>query len=454
MSSRDVSVSSKSQWIEQHWRMSLIAIVLMALTLRIGAAALVELRVQESGTKFLIEGDANGYWHLGEAIANGDDYSIHQPPRRVLRVPGFPLLLAGSIRLFGDSIWAARVVLAVIGAACCWFTYRLGHRLMNRQVGIIAALIVAIHPFHVGMSTLILSETLFTFWMLTSLLALAGLIGAHEEAETDVDQDSGLSESPARQHTFSVIVRAVLTGLLIACAVLIRPGFILWLVPAVVAILWFVKSGILVRILCAVTLVAAFGLTMLPWAIRNHNVTGHWVVTSLWSGPSLYDGLHPGADGTSDMSFFDEENVMADMSEYEMNAHYQQRAVAFARSHPGRTIELAMRKAARFLQPAPSTPPSTWAIWVICSLSYIAFVGLCLTGISTHHMNIRFLLVCVGPFLLFLGVHMVFVGSLRYRLPTEFPLAIVAAAGLRTWLLPQRKTETQRADSRGRRNGN
>jgi hypothetical protein len=38
------------------------------------------------------------------------------------------------------------------------------------------------------------------------------------------------------------------------------------------------------------------------------------------------------------------------------------------------------------------------------------------------------------PFVQFLLVHMVFVGSIRYRLPVEFPLTIIAARGL-VWLM-------------------
>jgi hypothetical protein len=73
---------------------------------------------------------------------------------------------------------------------------------------------------------------------------------------------------------------------------------------------------------------------LLPWAWRNHNVTGHWIFTSLWSGPSLYDGLHPGATGASDMTFVDTENVFSKMSEYDTNAHYKQRAFEFALNNP------------------------------------------------------------------------------------------------------------------------
>jgi len=280
--------------------------------------------------------------------------------------------------------------------------------------------------------------------MLASLLVLSRLIDARAEPHQPARNNA--LKSPVRQSTASLLLRAAGTGVFLACAVLIRPGFILWLAPAGLAIIWFVKSSMFARGLYAAMMLAAFGLVLLPWAIRNHNVTGHWVITSLWSGPSLYDGLNPNADGTSDMTFFDDENVLAEMSEYDMNAHYQQRALEFVRANPGRSAELAIRKSARFLQPAPSTPPLTWGIWVACGTFYMVFMGLCLSGIGTRHMDLRSLLVCTGPFLLFLGVHMVFVGSLRYRLPTEFPLAIVAAAGLRSWPLQRRDSEAQVAD--------
>ena len=80
-------------------------ILLLALLVRVAAAIAIDQHVTSSGRSFLIEGDANGYWELGQHIAAGEDYAIHQPPRYVLRTPGFPLLLAASIRVFGDSIF-------------------------------------------------------------------------------------------------------------------------------------------------------------------------------------------------------------------------------------------------------------------------------------------------------------------------------------------------------------
>jgi hypothetical protein len=37
----------------------------------------------------------------------------------------------------------------------------------------------------------------------------------------------------------------------------------------------------------------------------------------------------------------------------------------------------------------------------------------------------------LGPILYFSAIHAVFLGSLRYRLPAEYPLCIAAAVGLR-----------------------
>ena len=81
----------------------------------------------------LIPGDADGYWYLAGQIAAGKDYEIYDPPRRVMRMPGFPFLLALPRMMFGENLLAVRLWLAVIGTSACGFVYLLGRELCDAK---------------------------------------------------------------------------------------------------------------------------------------------------------------------------------------------------------------------------------------------------------------------------------------------------------------------------------
>lgn len=395
-------------------------LLLVALMARLTAAIAVQQYVTAADRQFLIEGDANGYWELAGQLAAGRDYAIHTPPRYVLRTPGFPLLLAGVRWLFGDSLLAARCVLAFVGTLCCLLTFVLAQRMFTRRLALVATTWLALNPIHVGNSVLILSETWFACWMLVSLLGLHTLWKLPEQ-----------TDSPLR-----LGICGLLTGAAIGLTMLVRPGFLLWLPVSIVAVIVprrLGQSGSLThRVLATATLLTGFVLVVTPWAIRNQRVTGHLVLTSLWSGPSLYDGLNPAADGRSDMTFFDSDQVMSQMSEFEMNEHYKHKALDFALTQPGRALQLAFPKARQFLQPVPNSLANRgWVVWAACAALWLTLLtGLVLAAVA-RTPRLPQLLLTFGPFCLFLAVHMVFVGSVRYRLPLEFPLAILSASG---WL--------------------
>ncbi len=398
-------------------------ILLLALLLRVVAAVAINQHVQSAGRTFLIEGDANGYWELGQHIAAGADYAIHQPPRYVLRTPGFPLLLAASIKVFGNNIFRATLVMAFVGTGCCWLTWCLARRLYDDNTALWSMLLTAISPLQIGSNVQILSETLFSFGLLVCLLALARLLRQE-------------STAPCGRIAFA---NGILTGL----TTLIRPGWLLWTGVSSLLLLLFGQMKLARKLLCAALICAGCFVALLPWAWRNHDVTGRWVFTSLWSGPSLYDGLHQGATGASDMTFVDDEKIYATMSEFDANAHYKQRAIEFAKTNPRRTIELAFLKAGRYLSPALNAAGfSITSSNAICAALYSVFLLLVLTGIFKDRRNLARVGLLSGPFLQFLLVHMVFVGSIRYRLPVEFPLSILAANGL--VMLRQRWNERSR----------
>ena len=407
-------------------RYAFLSILALALLLRIVAAIVIDGQVTQAGRTFLIEGDANGYWELAERIAAGEDYSIYQPPRYVERTPGFPLLLAASMKLLGKSVFAASLLMAVVGTGCCWLTWLLAKKLFDDSTANWAMLSVAVSPLQIGSNVQILSEAWFSFGLLICLLALARLI----------------LQPPTASCGRIAFANGVLTGL----TVLIRPGWILWAGLSSLLVLLFGKTTVKRRALSSALIGLGCFAALLPWAWRNHEVTGHWIFTSLWSGPSLYDGLHEGATGASDMQFLEDDNLFSKMSEFDVNEHYKKRAVEFVAAHPGRTIQLAFIKAGRYLSPSlNATGFSGGPFSLFCVGWYSTWTALIFLGIWDLRSRVSIVALLVSPFLQFLLVHMVFVGSIRYRLPVEFPLSILAAHGL--VLLRQRWSRRGRHES-------
>ena len=388
------------------WKFRLWMTLAVALVLRLGLALEVQLRVSQTpGRLCLIDGDAEGYWVLAGKIADGDEYSIFNPPRRLLRMPGFPLLLAIPRLIFGNFPPAARILLALVGTLACGLTYWLGSELADEAVGFYAALYTALSPTMLIFSVLFLSETAFAAALLASFIAAAKLLrcGRH----------------------------ALLTGCLIGVATYMRPTWLLVGPGIAIVTLLFGNGSLRSRAVAAILVGFGLCLVMAPWTIRNAVVTGHAIPTTLWVGPSLYDGLNPTFTGDSNMEFFEQDQLLEKMSEYDMDREYRRRAWDFAARNPGQVVSLAVTKQLRYWSPAPNSPQFDHpAIFVIAWLAYIPLIGFSALGAWSVRHNLRLLILTAAPVFYFAALHLLFVGSLRYRLPAEYPLAILAAVGL------------------------
>ncbi|MGC1276523.1 MAG: glycosyltransferase family 39 protein [Planctomycetaceae bacterium] len=422
-------------------RHPLLVILAAALTLRLVAAIGVQSHLDATGRQFLLAGDAEGYWMLAGRLAVGDEYAVYDPPRRVLRMPGLPLLLAGVRVVTGDSLLAVRVVLACVGTAACAAVYLLGRTLDSEKTGLIAAALATCWPVLIGFSVLVLSETLFALLLTLSLVATARLVKRRPVATgiTSVLRERGTGESSATvaSKPMHLVLWAVLTGIGISAATYVRPT---WLPAAAVvpAVYWFWAGRTRASALAGVLIVVAAAMTIAPWTIRNRIVTGRWIPTTLWVGPSLYDGLNPNATGASDMRFFDEDRLLDRMTEYEMDREYRQRAWEFAVENPERVVALAFAKMWRYWRPWPGAEQfSTPLAQVAVAAYYLPMLVLAAIGGWTRRRDVWLVGLSVAPLLFFSLVHCVFVGSLRYRLPAEYPLCMLSAVGLQ-WFFPQR----------------
>ena len=101
----------------------------------------------------------------------------------------------------------------------------------------------------------------------------------------------------------------------------------------------------------------------------------------------------------------------------------------FVRENPGRTLVLAGKKLARYWSPVPNAPQfSAWWMKLAVALFYTPLMVLAVCGCWRFRRQIWLLALTAGPIVYFAAIHAVFVGSLRYRLPAEYPLAVLAAA--------------------------
>ena len=88
------------------------------------------------------------------------------------RMPGYPLFLAAIRVVFGDSVTAVIAAQCLLGAATCLLLYKLAQRLLPRPWPLVCGLLGAAYYGLVEPVALVLSENLYSFFLVLSAWAL------------------------------------------------------------------------------------------------------------------------------------------------------------------------------------------------------------------------------------------------------------------------------------------
>ncbi len=409
----------------------MILVLLAALGARLAAAWWWQSR---TAGKFFF-GDSESYWVLGRAVAHGGPYEYGSPEARVFRAPAYPFVLAPLFVLGGDNppvLWA-RVLGAVLGTAAVGGVGWIAWKLFDARAGLAAAAIAAFEPGAVAMSVMVLSEALFCPLM---VLHLALWIAAWQ------------ARSAARTAWLSAGA-----GLAAGAATLARPSWLLF-APAVIVLGLVVSRQRKRHLAVGAIMLLGLAAAMTPWWIRNYRVIGRFVPTTLQVGVSLYDGWNPQATGASDLSFVERfarderarQAAGADEHvpfEYRLDRRLKSEATAWARENPGRAIELAALKFLRIWNVWPNEPGlSAWPIRLVVLATYVPIMLLAAVGaVRTIGWGWPYVL-CWLPAVYFTALHIVFVGSIRYRVPAMLGLAVLAGGavgGGRIWSAATRR---------------
>lgn len=375
--------------------------------------------------------DAVYYDAAARSLARGEGYSVlltHEGffpggDATAFFPPGYSFLLGAAYWAFGEGFGVARLLNVVLGALTLPLVYLIGRRLFSETAGLLGAALAAVHPSLVLWTPVMLSETAFVFFF-----AAAAAVLLHAAPRT-----GGLS-----------LRQAAVGGALVGVAMLVR-GQALVLLPAVVV--WWALTGFErgQALQAGAAALAVTVLVLLPWAVRNTLLFDYPILLSTNVGYNLRVGHAPYATGR----FIDPDDIYlgnaATYQDLELLLHRNglRMALDYAAGNPRRELELSVEKA-RWMW-SPDWDVLTWvesfgerplrAGWYEPLKSTVRAghwltLGLAVTSLAAWRMHREGLLFVALAGVVWTGIHIVFFGEPRFRLPLLPMLLPVNAVGV------------------------
>jgi hypothetical protein len=346
------------------------------------------------------------------------------------RTPGYPFLIA----LCGAKPMIVRIVQCVLDTSTILAIYLLALRWLSHLGALFAATLVAVNPYMIYFAGTLLTETLFTAMLCWGVAMLV------------------LSDGPWPDGNKLLVWLG--SGIVLALSVLVRPGTLL--MPVLLGCGAALANRVARRpyqretptltlprstkggegrdwpLPIAATMLLLTGLVLFPWTARNRWVVGSWIWTSTNDGITRYDGFNPDATGASDQKFIAAMPWTSDMSEVARSRYFAEMADDWIKAHPLEAIRLAAVKIARTWSPMPlSQEYGNSRLYKTIGLVWgIPFYLLVLLGVRQRILSGSAKRLLLLPAIYFTIAAGLSVGSLRYRVPAEGPMAILAAGAL------------------------
>ncbi|MHB8650738.1 MAG: ArnT family glycosyltransferase [Gaiellaceae bacterium] len=344
--------------------------------------------------------------------------------------PLYGWFLIPLYELFGRH-WEV-VGLAQIAVACCTtlVVWRLGCRWLTPAAGLVAGLLVALHPY------LVWHDVHMNREILDQLLAAGAVY---------------LTLHAAERFGWR---RALPLGAVLGLAIL--GNVRLEALPLVLALYLLVRGGVSRRtLLGAAVLVAASALVLAPWVVRNKVQLGCWAVTTdaraLWKANNVatYATLahggwidhvpQPASFPPTPQDVFEhwqKTGVVLPYDECAQVSFFEHKVVSFWVHHPGDKARLVPLDAQWLWQPSVVETrgrpgAGTWLDRLRAWVEPAYMIPLYLLGSAGFFLVPRFFRWTAVLLLLYqTAVAMLFVGETRYRAPWDFLIALLAAAAL------------------------
>ena len=334
---------------------------------------------------------------------------------------GYPAALTPFYWLLGDTPRSDHVANLVFALALVGGVHELGRRLFGATAAAFAALVAALHPTMVMLTTVLVTENLFLPMSVWGGVLVVASVGA------------------GRLRWGPVLGAGALFGL---GAYVRAPGLLLvgtlFLWPLLCRAGW--SRALQAGAAAAVVAIA----TLLPWGFRTQAHFGTFQVVSMNGGSNLWMGNHPGSDG----GYTELPADIGGLSIPEREAELRRRALAFVRAEPLEYVRLCVRRLWTTLR--SDTVGPTWnepglqargLAWTatplrgVCTLAFHALNALALAGLWWRRRQLGRADGLLLAQLVLAAVPFTFiVGGNRYHLPLAPSVWLLAGAGVAFWL--------------------
>lgn len=220
-------------------------------------------------------------------------------------------------------------------------------------------------------------------------------------------------------------------------------GFLVLTIPACAAAIAVVSLGLWLRMRSAAVLLAfalCAGVVVGAWSLRNWLVFDRFVFVSSNSGLNLLLGnsenTTPTNGVTADISRY--VSAAAGMDEIAQDAYYRDQALRWIGANPQAALSLYLRKVAAFFhfrnELQTATESSALRDMTVAA-SYYPLLFIVLTGLLFHRRKISGVeWLCVALYIAGAFSTAVFFSRIRFRLPYDHLLIVLAAVMLARWL--------------------
>ena len=343
-------------------------------------------------------------------------------------LPLYPFFLGFCYKLFGGSLFMAKLVQIFLGVATIALVYKIGVKLFSKNVGLLAAALAAVYGPLFFNEQILIPEALG----MPLYAAAFYVICLFEESPT--------------------VKKSALLGLLLGLAALTKANALLF--AFIYISFWFFRSRNSFAAKSKITAVSFLALfaVLAPVTAHNYFFGKDKVLLTSHAGLNFYVGNHQNAQGVFEAPEGTGTNVEAQkegaravaekalgrsLKPSEVSSYWSGRAKEFIRKNPGRFAELSLKKIALFFDARELSDLEDFEFskefisFLRLPWLNFAFLGpLFLLGFAVSFREVRH----AGVLVLWIGTYLTglvfFFVNARYRLPILSVFFPLAAAGL------------------------